>query len=190
MLKILLASSLLATPILTNDEVVNDTTQKEPTLEDKDQNGIPDSIEDYYDKHIRDQYAFGISLGSIIGFASSVIGWLIVLRKNNKTSDYLKLEQAKITEQVMALNEQNEKYRVMINEIVSKNEEATREYKILANKIIITNQQINSSLNSFGTVSEKMDVLLNSQMIFANYSEFVKQDISRKVTELVESVQK
>lgn len=187
MLKILLTSSLLFTPLT---EAPVEENKTEITLEDKNNNGIPDSIEDYYDQHIRDQYAFGISLGSLIGFASSLIGWVIILVKHNKTNKFLKTESLKTTEQVTNLNIQNERYREMLDEAYRKYEELMRDYKVLANKIIITNQEINTSLNSFSTVNDKIDTLLNTQLLFANYSEYVKENISSKIIKMVNGVER
>ena len=76
--KIILALSLIGiAPCLMNvSEPQEETTI---TMEDKDNNGIPDTIEDYYNEHIRDQYAFGIGLGSIIGIASSIVGVVVMV---------------------------------------------------------------------------------------------------------------
>lgn len=70
-------------------------------LEDKDGDGIPDAIEDYYDQHLRDQYMFGISLGSLIGFAVSFLGWLLTYMRYRKTG--------KSIEEALALTSSNER---------------------------------------------------------------------------------
>lgn len=57
---------------------------KKGYLEDKDGDGIPDAVNDYYNEHIRDQYMFGITLGSLIGFAVSAFGWLFTYIKYTK----------------------------------------------------------------------------------------------------------
>ena len=60
------------------EEPTTTTTTTAPTtsqtiLEDVDGNGIPDKIEAYYDSHIRDQYAFGIGLGALIGGLINIV---------------------------------------------------------------------------------------------------------------------
>lgn len=59
-------------------------SSKKNYLEDKDGDGIPDAINDYYNEHIRDQYMFGITLGSVIAFAVSFFGWLLTYMKYRK----------------------------------------------------------------------------------------------------------
>ena len=96
-------------------------------MKDEDGNGIPDAIEDYYAEHIQEKYMFGISLGSLIGLATSVLGWLFIALKNkgffSKASAWMgeqKENADKIIEKYSGIldqaDEANEKLRAFIGE--------------------------------------------------------------------------
>lgn len=185
MVKIMLASALLVSPLV--DEATP-PSNNEVTLEDKNQNGIPDSIEDYYDQHIRDQYAFGISLGSIIGFGTSLIGWLTIHLKNKKTSKFITTQVDDLKKQVTDMKEEFEKYYSFNKEVVAKNNELTNENRILAEKIILSNNEVTIALNQYKDIDDKINTIVNNQLIFSSYSEFVKENIGTKVNRLTENL--
>jgi hypothetical protein len=159
-------------------------------LEDSDGNGIPDVIEDYYAKHIQEQYMFGISLGSLIGLATSIIGWLFMFFKNNgqnKRANSWMTEQSskndavisnyssildKTNDEIKKQTELIESQRIILDEVNERND-----------KLMDRLEEDEKKLAALSKSSYKIDAILDNTVLLAKTSELVKNGAAQKVEE-------
>ena len=190
--KIALALSLVClTPCLMNvSEPVSEEPPTSITMEDLDNNGIPDVIEDYYNEHIRDQYAFGIGLGSILGVVSSIITAIVIIAKNSKSNRLLKENANNNSEYLKAIEEKIKEKDAIIEKQMEDNRELLLEISKLSDANLTAIKKASEKLENYSSFETKLNASLDCMKALGSSSENVKSGVGEKVNKIVGSVKK
>lgn len=190
--KIALALSLVClTPCLMNvSEPVSEEPPTSITMEDLDNNGIPDVIEDYYNEHIRDQYAFGIGLGSILGVVSSIITAIVIIAKNSKSNRLLKENANNNSEYLKAIEEKIKEKDAIIEKQMEDNRALLLEISKLSGANLTAIKKASDKLENYSSFETKLNASLDCMKALGSSSENVKSGVSEKVNKIVGSVKK
>lgn len=233
--KLLLAGVLLASPVIgqavnydepvTEEETVEpeaveeETVVEKETLVDLDNDGIPDAIEDYYNEHIRDQYMFGIGLGSLIGLLTSIVSVMFMISRNakshkliedaNKTHNMIveKLQSEVsayrdlLVEEKEKLLEEVKNNQALVEKVNDYHEMATRQLEgFMTTKLMEMQEQTNANIAAFKASADllgnyarteaKLQALLEAVKELSLNKENVKSGISEKVFKIVEEATK
>lgn len=190
--KIALALSLVClTPCLMNvSEPVSEEPPTSITMEDLDNNGIPDVIEDYYNEHIRDQYAFGIGLGSILGVVSSIITAIVIIAKNSKSNRLLKENANNNSEYLKAIEEKIKEKDAIIEKQMEDNRALLLEISKLSDANLTAIKKASEKLENYSSFETKLNASLDCMKALGSSSENVKSGVGEKVNKIVGSVKK
>lgn len=190
--KIALALSLVClTPCLMNvSEPVSEEPPTSITMEDLDNNGIPDVIEDYYNEHIRDQYAFGIGLGSILGVVSSIITAIVIIAKNSKSNRLLKENANNNSEYLKAIEEKIKEKDAIIEKQMEDNRALLLEISKLSDANLTAIKKASDKLENYSSFETKLNASLDCMKALGSSSENVKSGVGEKVNKIVGSVKK
>lgn len=190
--KIALALSLVClTPCLMNvSEPVSEEPPTSITMEDLDNNGIPDVIEDYYNEHIRDQYAFGIGLGSILGVVSSIISAIVIITKNSKSNRLLKENANNNSEYLKAIEEKIKEKDAIIEKQMDDNRALLLEISKLSDANLTAIKKASDKLENYSSFETKLNASLDCMKALGSSSENVKSGVGEKVNKIVGSVKK
>lgn len=190
--KIALALSLVClTPCLMNvSEPVSEEPPTSITMEDLDNNGIPDVIEDYYNEHIRDQYAFGIGLGSILGVVSSIITAIVIITKNSKSNRLLKENANNNSEYLKAIEEKIKEKDAIIEKQMEDNRALLLEISKLSDANLTAIKKASDKLENYSSFETKLNASLDCMKALGSSSENVKSGVGEKVNKIVGSVKK
>ena len=190
--KIALALSLVClTPCLMNvSEPVSEEPPTSITMEDLDNNGIPDVIEDYYNEHIRDQYAFGIGLGSILGVVSSIITAIVIIAKNSKSNRLLKENANNNSEYLKAIEEKIKEKDAIIEKQMEDNRALLLEISKLSGANLTAIKKASEKLENYSSFETKLNASLDCMKALGSSSENVKSGVGEKVNKIVGSVKK
>lgn len=190
--KIALALSLVClTPCLMNvSEPVSEEPPTSITMEDLDNNGIPDVIEDYYNEHIRDQYAFGIGLGSILGVVSSIITAIVIIAKNSKSNRLLKENANNNSEYLKAIEEKIKEKDAIIEKQMEDNRGLLLEISKLSDANLTAIKKASEKLENYSSFETKLNASLDCMKALGSSSENVKSGVGEKVNKIVGSVKK
>lgn len=190
--KIALALSLVClTPCLMNvSEPVSEEPPTSITMEDLDNNGIPDVIEDYYNEHIRDQYAFGIGLGSILGVVSSIITAIVIIAKNSKSNQLLKENANNNSEYLKAIEEKIKEKDAIIEKQMEDNRALLLEISKLSDANLTAIKKASDKLENYSSFETKLNASLDCMKALGSSSENVKNGVGEKVNKIVGSVKK
>ena len=190
--KIALALSLVClTPCLMNvSEPVSEEPPTSITMEDLDNNGIPDVIEDYYNEHIRDQYAFGIGLGSILGVVSSIITAIVIIAKNSKSNRLLKENANNNSEYLKAIEEKIKEKDAIIEKQMEDNRALLSEISKLSDANLTAIKKASEKLENYSSFETKLNASLDCMKALGSSSENVKSGVGEKVNKIVGSVKK
>lgn len=190
--KIALALSLVClTPCLMNvSEPIEEETPTSITMEDLDNNGIPDVIEDYYNEHIRDQYAFGIGLGSILGVVSSIITAIVIIAKNSKSNRLLKENANNNSEYLKAIEEKIKEKDAIIEKQMEDNRALLLEISKLSDANLTAIKKASDKLENYSSFETKLNASLDCMKALGSSSENVKSGVGEKVNKIVGSVKK
>lgn len=190
--KIALALSLVClTPCLMNvSEPVSEEPPTSITMEDLDNNGIPDVIEDYYNEHIRDQYAFGIGLGSILGVVSSIITAIVIIAKNSKSNRLLKENANNNSEYLKAIEEKIKEKDAIIEKQTEDNRALLLEISKLSDANLTAIKKASEKLENYSSFETKLNASLDCMKALGSSSENVKSGVGEKVNKIVGSVKK
>lgn len=190
--KIALALSLVClTPCLMNvSEPVSEEPPTSITMEDLDNNGIPDVIEDYYNEHIRDQYAFGIGLGSILGVVSSIITAIVIITKNSKSNRLLKENANNNSEYLKAIEEKIKEKDAIIEKQMEDNRALLLEISKLSDANLTAIKKASEKLENYSSFETKLNASLDCMKALGSSSENVKSGVGEKVNKIVGSVKK
>ena len=188
--KIILALSLIGlTPCLMNvSEPVSEEPPTSITMDDLDNNGVPDTIEDYYNEHIRDQYAFGIGLGSIIGFASSIVGVVVMVVKNGKSNKLIKESAAQNTEIIEKIKEEIRKKDELLEQQIAENKELVSKINEISTRNLNKITESANILKNYSSFETKLNAGLDCMKALGNSPENVKCGVSEEVNKIVGSV--
>lgn len=190
--KIALALSLVClTPCLMNvSEPVSEEPPTSITMEDLDNNGIPDVIEDYYNEHIRDQYAFGIGLGSILGVVSSIITAIVIIAKNSKSNRLLKENANNNSEYLKSIEEKIKEKDAIIEKQMEDNRALLLEISKLSDANLTAIKKASEKLENYSSFETKLNASLDCMKALGSSSENVKSGVGEKVNKIVGSVKK
>ena len=190
--KIALALSLVClTPCLMNvSEPVSEEPPTSITMEDLDNNGIPDVIEDYYNEHIRDQYAFGIGLGSILGVVSSIITAIVIIAKNSKSNRLLKENANNNSEYLKDIEEKIKEKDAIIEKQMEDNRALLLEISKLSDANLTAIKKASEKLENYSSFETKLNASLDCMKALGSSSENVKSGVGEKVNKIVGSVKK
>lgn len=191
--KIALALSLVClTPCLMNvsEPPVSEEPPTSITMEDLDNNGIPDVIEDYYNEHIRDQYAFGIGLGSILGVVSSIITAIVIIAKNSKSNRLLKENANNNSEYLKAIEEKIKEKDAIIEKQMEDNRALLSEISKLSDANLTAIKKASDKLENYSSFETKLNASLDCMKALGSSSENIKSGVGEKVNKIVGSVKK
>lgn len=170
--------------------------QDEPTSVDQNGNGIPDVIEDYYDKHIRDQYLFGISLGALIGLSMSIAAFFWRIHKDSAwrkklggtITDQSEAIQT-LKDQVVALEEKNGEYKKLAEEAKAEAERYRKFFEEENRKLVVSFDEAAAKLSNFSDFDAKVTAILENQKAIALAdAELIKSGVAESVINAVEEV--
>ena len=203
---LLLLGALLGSPMMlngaedssepTSSEVTSSESSEETkALEDKDGNGIPDALEDFYNDKIRDKYMFGISLGSIIGAATSLLGILIVIIRNERTNKRLVKENGVATALIEDLAEKQRKLQDLfesheeeLKAAFEHDKEALEELREFTQANLKAFKESSETLKQYAQFERKLTAVLNALKEISMNPEMVKAGIAEKVNSIVKEV--
>lgn len=217
MKKILLISSLIASSFLLSvggttttyaegeetsstpsSEVVSSessSSDKKISLEDKDGDGIPDAITDYYNEKIRDQYLFGISLGALIGTATSLLGTLWTIKKNSSSNKLFKTSIGTQDEKLKELDAKLVEYEKLIKELETQRENQTTDSTELLKKneaqiseMLESLEESVKVLQNYSNIETKMNAIITCLELMASTQELVKSGVASEVTKTLNEV--
>lgn len=190
--KILLSLSLLGFMPCLMSVSEPPTTQVEEdktiTLEDTDNNGIPDTIEDYYNEHIRDQYAFGIGLGSIIGFASSIVAVIVMVVKNGKSNKLLKENATQNSELIEKIREEIKEKDTLLEKQIEENKKLVEKINELSIANLNRIKDASNTLKSYARFENKINASLDCFNAIGKSPDYVKNGIGSEINKIVGSV--
>lgn len=170
--------------------------QGDTTSVDQNGNGIPDVIEDYYDKHIRDQYLFGISLGALIGLSMSIAAFFWRIHKDGAwrkrlggtITDQSEAIQT-LKDQVVALEEKNNEYKKLAEDAKAEAERYRKFFEEENRKLVVSFDEAAAKLSNFSDFNAKIDAILKNQMEIAlNDPELIKSGVAEKLAESIKEV--
>ena len=170
-----------------------ETTTSQTILEDVDGNGIPDKIEAYYDSHIRDQYAFGIGLGALIGGLINIVSSMWIMYKNGKFTHDVKVDLSNYNKLVSAMEEANKEFNKKLEEVESNYDkqkveyqktidELTRQCEVLVNEMKESTKQ----LSYFTKYEEKLNKILEVLKTMNDTDENLQSGLLEKINEIIE----
>lgn len=160
---------------------------------------VPKKVLDYYNTNVRDKYMFGISLGSAIGLAIAVIGWLAVYIKNThliknvkKSNDENKaIVNVTLSEMNLKINE----YENIIKEKDLKFEQLSNRYEETLDKysalIDDTSKKFDEGvqvLENYAKIDKKVDAMLEIQKEFVANETDVVNGTAERVNSIVNEV--
>ena len=155
-----------------------------------DNNGIPDVIEDYYNEHIRDQYAFGIGLGSILGVVSSIITAIVIIAKNSKSNRLLKENANNNSEYLKAIEEKIKEKDAIIEKQMEDNRALLLEISKLSDANLTAIKKASEKLENYSSFETKLNASLDCMKALGSSCENVKSGVGEKVNKIVGSVKK
>ena len=173
-----------------------DEPQGETTSVDQNENGIPDVIEDYYDKHIRDQYLFGISLGALIGLSMSIAAFFWRIHKDSAwrkklggtITDQSEAIQT-LKDQIVSLEEKNAEYKKIAEDAKAEAERYRKFFEEENKKLVVSFDEAAAKLSCFSEFNAKIDAILKNQMEIAlNDPELIKSGVAEKLAESIKEV--
>lgn len=217
MKKILLISSLIASSFLLSvggttttyaegeetsstpsSEVVSSessSSDKKISWEDKDGDGIPDAITDYYNEKIRDQYLFGISLGALIGTATSLLGTLWTIKKNSSSNKLFKTSIGTQDAKLKELDAKLAEYEKLIKELEIQRENQTTDSTELLKKneaqiseMLESLEESVKVLQNYSNIETKMNAIIRCLELMASTQELVKSGVASEVTKTLNEV--
>ena len=166
----------------------------EVTEGDTNGNGIPDSIEDFYNKNVRDQYMFGIGLGTLLGLVTSVIAIIMQIRKTSKAAKLMTETTEKSAETITEMKAQIDQYKTLVeNQLktaLEKNIEIEKKYTQLVEQ---TSQKFNDGtkvLANYSKIDEKLNASLECMKELANTKTYIQSGVSQKVNVIIEGTKK
>lgn len=169
----------------------------EVTEGDTNGNGIPDSIEDFYNKNVRDQYMFGIGLGTLLGLVTSVIAIILQIRKTSKAAKLMTETTEKSAETITEMKAQIDTYKTLVENqtkelktALEKNIEIEKKYTQLVEQ---TSQKFNDGtkvLANYSKIDEKLNASLECMKELANTKSYIQSGISQKVNTIIEETKK
>lgn len=171
------------------------SSDKKINFEDTDGDGIPDVITDYYNEKIRDQYLFGISLGALIGLATSILGTIWTIKKNSSSNKLFKTSIGTQDEKLKELDSKLAEYEKLIKELEIQRENQTTDSTELLKK---NEAQISEMLESlkesvkvlqnYANIEIKMDAMIKCLELMASTQELIKSGVASEVTKTLNEV--
>ena len=171
------------------------SSDKKISLEDKDGDGIPDAITDYYNEKIRDQYLFGISLGALIGTATSLLGTLWTIKKNSSSNKLFKTSIGTQDEKLKELDAKLVEYEKLIKELETQRENQTIDSTELLKKneaqiseMLESLEESVKVLQNYSNIETKMNAIITCLELMASTQELVKSGVASEVTKTLNEV--
>lgn len=175
------------------------TTRTSITLEDLDNDGIPDIINDYYNEHIRDQYMFGIGLGAILGTLASIVLMIYNARKGNKTNltvkESVKENEIQINNLVTSFKIQLQEFNNILSQIqkeynntVTINNKYVNDYKMLVGEMMKSLQESTKVLENYALIETKLNAVIECLNLIAETPDCIREGITNKVKSIIKGV--
>lgn len=194
-----------------SSEMSNETPAQPSSAEDRpyvftdsNKNGIPDEIEDYYDSHIRDQYVFGISLGSVICGALYLFTLIYKWQKDKKFDKATLNKISDLWDAQKATVESSKQYQSIIQDITDKYNKLDAQYQLMVRKFTEqcaqisadlekkmaendeknrqTLEKVTKSIDSYSKVNDKVNVVLENQALMVKNAEYTKSGVNEQVS--------
>ena len=158
---------------------------------------IPTEVEDYYNQNIRDQYMFGISLGTVLGLLASFVSIMVQIRKSTKanrelkaTSEANKQTLDNILSQVDIYKSLLEEKEKALEEALASNQKIQYQYEDLMAKVSEQFSNGTKILNKYAKIDEKLNATLMSVKELASTPSNIKSGVSQKVQSIVDNVKR
>lgn len=181
--------------VSSSSEIVSSESSSKITFEDKDGDGIPDVITDYYNQKIRDQYLFGISLGSLIGLLTSIIGQIYIIKKNSGTNKLFKNSVSTQEEKLNELDTKLKEYEKLIKELEEAREDQTTDSVELLKKneeqisaIIASLKESVGVLQNYANIDNKINAIIECIELLATTEELTKKGVTSEITKTLNEV--
>lgn len=185
-------SSAISSEVASSESSSSD---KKISLEDKDGDGIPDAITDYYNEKIRDQYLFGISLGALIGTATSLLGTLWTIKKNSSSNKLFKTSIGTQDAKLKELDTKLAEYEKLIKELETQREnQATDSIELLKKNEAQISEMLESLeesvkvLQNYSNIEAKMNAIITCLELMASTQELVKSGVATEVAKTLNEV--
>ena len=158
---------------------------------------VPTDVEDYYNQNIRDQYMFGISLGTILGLLASFVSIMVQIRKSTKANRELKATSEankqildNILSQVDIYKSLLEEKEKALEEALASNQKIQYQYEDLMAKVSEQFSNGTKILNKYAKIDEKLNATLMSVKELASTPSNIKSGVSQKVQSIVDNVKR
>lgn len=166
----------------------SESEAKKNYFEDKDEDGIPDAIEDYYDAHIREQYMFGIGLGSILSVAIMVLYYLFKSKKDkawkemvfNEIKESIKSQK----DVVFHKDEQIDTLHAFLDTRKAESDETISDMREIKDDI----KKCAENSASYEVLSKQNEAILKCLSLMTNSEDCVKKGISAEMNDIINEV--
>lgn len=167
-------------PLTSEVEEVEQSVEESPISEEQSvsetihiytEEELKELLEGYYNANIRDQYMFGIELGAIIGFCTSLLGIAYSIYKTRKTAK--KNEMA--SENVDRLEKRVEELNAIVNDYKDSNKDMTAEFKSLVSD---TYSQLKITLEELRDIAKKLPEYEDLNVKLDKIGEAIKESSS------------
>lgn len=194
---ILLSATLLGGAVETppSTEIVEEeTTEVEEkddgliTLEDKDKNGIPDNLEEYYKKNIQDQWLFGISLGSVISFGITVLGLVYNRIKEKAHQKKIEANSNVSKEKIEELEKRDGDREKAFEEDEKKRQAQLDDFKKTTTECLLLFKEASKKLSNYANVERKINACIRSIEALSKSDDFMAQGITEEIEEIINEV--
>lgn len=169
-----------------------------PVTSDTEDEKLEDAVENYYNEHIRDQYMFGISLGSLIGLISSIVTSIVIIVKNVKSNKQLRDNNKQTIETIEKLRAEFEKEKAeyvkdlearekIIADYAKDMKRVVDQYNDLSKVLVYKTNEASDKLSRYAETEDKINRISQAIVALSKNPDNVKTGISSEVNSIINS---
>ena len=169
-----------------------------PVTSDTEDEKLEDAVEDYYNEHVRDQYMFGISLGSLIGLISSIVTSIVIIVKNVKSNKQLRDNNKQTIETIEKLRAEFEKEKAeyvkdlearekIIADYAKDMKRVVDQYDDLSKVLVYKTNEASDKLSRYAETEDKINRISQAIVALSKNPDNVKTGISSEVNSIINS---
>lgn len=169
-----------------------------PVTSDTEDEKLEDAVENYYNEHIRDQYMFGISLGSLIGLISSIVTSIVIIVKNVKSNKQLRDNNKQTIETIEKLRAEFEKEKAeyvkdlearekIIADYAKGMKRVVDQYDDLSKVLVYKTNEASDKLSRYAETEDKINRISQAIVALSKNPDNVKTGISSEVNSIINS---
>lgn len=169
-----------------------------PVTSDTEDEKLEDAVENYYNEHIRDQYMFGISLGSLIGLISSIVTSIVIIVKNVKSNKQLRDNNKQTIETIEKLRAEFEKEKAeyvkdlearekIIADYAKDMKRVVDQYDDLSKVLVYKTNEASDKLSRYAETEDKINRISQAIVALSKNPDNVKTGISSEVNSIINS---